>query len=203
MNRKTATHNTPDIYQVLVDKILAANPGYWTRQIRPGSMGPGPSRNHIPRAYIYAKTGNGVKEIMSATRHTAILKLYYLLARKQIIEGKSLKLDCNLGRILARTLSRFHGNKRIDWHNTKKQPLVLDQETGKMKYAKIIYFTSDTYCRVVWKKQGKIANESLYQFRPSKGNRAGKGFAGEFSTALKENPLLKTKFEQHTRDLNI
>lgn len=202
MNKTTATHNTPDIYQALVDQLMKDHPDYWTRTQKENENKK-MTRPHVPRAFVYVKTSNSVKEVISSTRHTAIIKLYFMLAREKVIRGEVLQLGQRLGKIRARRLTRYHGRKYIDWNQTKKQKKITDPVTGKIKYEKIIYFTSDTYCRVVWKKLGQIMNESLYTFVPSKGNRAGKGFKGQFSTALKENALLANKFEQQTRDINI
>jgi hypothetical protein len=195
MNKDKTTYNSADLYQYFVQELLKNNPNYWSKKTN------GRRKSRIPNAYIYTKQNGQVIEVFSFSRWTEVVKLYHLLGRKKVIDGHPLPLGANLGDILGRTISRFHGKKAINFSETKKQPMVLDPETGKMKRERIIYYDSDTYCRIAWKKLKRITNERIYKFQAAQGNAPGKGFTGEFSTALREDPILYTRFEQKLTDL--
>jgi hypothetical protein len=204
MNKNTATHYPSDIYEKWVDKFLQENPDCWSGSSRQKKR----KREFIYRSQdikIRKKKLNQGKEVvteMSFSRWLKIIEVYYLLARKDIINGRKVSLGHRLGRIRARTVSRNFKNKQINWVETKKQPLIPDPNIpGKLKRERIIYHTSETYCRIAWEKLRNIPNESVYKFIPS-GEGANKGgFKKEFKTALKENPLLKTQYKQCINEL--
>lgn len=193
MNKQRTTFNASDVYQLFVKQLLAENPEYWA----------GRSSYRQPYAFVYKKQGNEVVTVMSRKKWMTIVKTYYLLARKKVINGERLVLGHRLGAVCARTISRNFKNKQINFNETRKQPMVLDPVTGKMHREKIIYFTEDEYSRVKWERLGSITNERMYKFSPCKGRSAGKGFTGEFSTANKQDKLLARKYKQFTDELPI
>lgn len=195
MNTKTATYNATDVYETWVDNLLKENKTFWTRSSLAKKR---------KREFIFTKNNKVVGspiEVMSFTRWYKIVSLYFLLARKEVIKGRRIRLGYRLGAIRARTISRNFKNKQINWNETKKQPLVLDPVTKKMKRQRIIYHTSETYSRIAWEKLGSITNETYYKFVPSQGTKARGGFKQEFKTALKENPLLETQYKQCINEL--
>lgn len=193
MNKQTSTFNATDVYSKLVDKLLRENPTWW-------SISKGTKTRSVMR-----KLGNGiVQEVISQKRFMQVINLYYLVARKKIIRGESVRISHRLGIIQARTIQRNFNNKQVNWAETKKQPFVTDPVTGKVKRARVIYHMEDTYSRIGWErpKGGGIANEIYYQFKPAQGNSAGKGFTGEFSAALKADPLLQFRYKQFNDELS-
>lgn len=192
MNKKTATYNASDVYRAFVEEFIKNNPDHWK-----GFKG-----DRTPN--IYKKGPNDtVIVVMTQARWMKIVNLYYLMARKKVIAGERFNLGHRLGAIQARTIARNFNNKQIDWAETKKQPWVIDETTGKRKRARIVYHMSDEYSRIAWEKLGSISNETFYKFKPCKGNAVGKGFAREFSAALKADPLLARKYKQHRDELPI
>jgi hypothetical protein len=198
MNKKTATHNPSDVYEAFAQLVLKENPEAWPKHSRVKKR----KNNEI---FVMKKAGSIMvpEEIISIERWLRIVNLYYLLARKKVIAGGKFRFGHRLGVIQARTVSRNFNNKQVNWAETKKQPMVVDPETGKRKRAKIIYHTSETYCRIAWEKLGAITNERVYKFKPSKGNRSGKGFSGEFCAALRADPLLETRYKQFINELSF
>lgn len=184
-----------EMYQHFIGLLLKEHPEYWTKKVN------GPHKSRTPNAFVYTKKGNQVIEVFSYARWQKIVNTYYLLARKHVIDGGELNLGANLGVIKARTISRYHGNRKINFSETRKQPLIFDPAQNKMVRERIIYYDSDTYSRIAWKKLKRIPNERMYKFQPAQGASAGKGFTGEFSTALKENPILETRYEQKLSEL--
>jgi len=195
MNKKTATHNPSDIYEAFAQLLLVEDPESWPKHSRTKKR-----KNN----QIFRKAGRvDVEEVMSIERWLKIISTYYLLARRKVIAGERFCFGHRLGAIQARTVSRNFKNKQVNWNETKKQPLVLDPITGKQKRARIIYHTSETYSRIAWERLGAITNERIYKFKPSKGNRSGKGFTGEFCAALLADPLLQTKYKQFINELSL
>lgn len=195
MNKKTATHNPSDVYEAFAQIILNENPEAWPKHSRIKKR----KNNQI---FVHKKIGE-VEEVISIERWLRIVNLYYLLARRKVIAGEKFRFGHRLGIIQARTVSRNFKNKQVNWAETKKQPMVIDPVTGKKKRARVIYHTSETYSRIAWEKLGAITNERVYKFKPSKGNRSGKGFSGEFCAALKADPLLQTKYKQFINELSF
>lgn len=188
MNKKTATHNASDVYNAWITQMLEENPDLWTKYSK------ATERRH---EFVYKMNQKDEPiEVMSFARWRRIVQIYFLLARKAVIEGKRVKLGHRLGAIRARTISRNFKKKKIDFNETRKQPYVIDPITGRRHRAKIIYFTSDTYSKIAWEKLGSITNETLYKFVPSGGSKARGGFKEEFKTAMRENPLLSAQFKQ-------
>lgn len=194
MNKKTATHNASDVYNAWIIQMIQENPDFWIKYSKAKKR---------KNEFLYKKSlqKDEVIEVMSFTRWLRIIELYFLLARKAVIEGERVKLDHRLGGIRARTISRNFKKKSINFNETRKQPKVFDPITNRWHREKIIYFTSDTYSKIAWEKLGSITNETLYKFIPSQGNKARGGFKQEFKMALKANPLLPTKFKQCINEL--
>lgn len=192
MNKKTATHNASDVYKAFVQKLLQDNPEYWAIAKRGEPIS------------VWRKGPNKtVVEVISQTRWMLIVNTYFMMARKKVIAGGRFNLGHRLGAIQARTVTRSFHNKQINWQETLKQPIIDDPVTGKKKRAKIIYHMADRYSRIAWEQLKTIANETYYKFKPSKGNSTGKGFAREFSAALKADPLLEFKYKQFNNELPI
>lgn len=195
MNKKTATYNPSDVYEAFAQLILAENPDAWPKHSRRKKR----KNNQI----FQKKSRTEVEEIISIERWLKIINLYYLMARKKVIAGERFSFGHRLGAIQARTVSRNFKNKQVNWDETKKQAIIVDPITGKTKRERVIYHTSETYSRIAWERLGSLTNERSYKFRPSKGNRSGKGFTGEFCAALRENPLLETKYKQFINELSL
>lgn len=203
MNKTTATYNASDVYEKWVDKFLQEHPECWTsgnRSTRRRREFIFRSRKIRLRGKKVDNQGMEVEEVMRFLRYMRIVKLYYLIARREVIKGEKVRLGHRLGCIRARTVSRNWKKKRIDWNATKKQPLIEDPITGKKRRERIIYHTSETYCRIGWERVKSITNETYYKFTPSKVKGGTAGFKGDFKRALKENPLLATKYKQYIYD---
>jgi hypothetical protein len=192
MNKTTATHNSKDVYESYARKLLGYE-GYWAKYDR--------KKKHKMGSICRLGKNKTVVEVISLDRWAKITKLYFLLARRRVIQGETLKLGHRLGVLRARTVARNFKNKQVNFHETKKQPLIEDPITGKMKRAKIIYFNSDTYSRIAWEKARQLPNERIYKFIPSQGTNSRGGFKQEFKAALKADPLLETRYKQFTHEL--
>ena len=174
------------MWQKYVKDILATNPDYWTR-----------FEHYISNFAIYRKANNRVEEVMSYKRFKNIILSYFNRAKKAIIKGEAVNMQSGVGKICARRVERdFRKPKQrtIDWAKTRKQPLVFDETTQKMKYANVIYNTDDEWCRIGWHKAHRLVNEQVYEFKPSKSGNGSIGFANEFSKALITDPLLKYRY---------
>lgn len=204
MSKARATYRPSDIYEKWVDQFLEDNPDCWTVHSK---------STHRKREFIYkskdiklAKNkrdqGKEVITIMSFARWLKIIKVYYLSARKEVIAGKAVRLGHRLGRIRARTISRNFKKKSINWHETKKYPLIPDPDAPhKLKREKVVYFNSDKYSRIAWERLKSIPNEATYKFVPSGGTKQRGGFKQEFKTALKDNPALASQYKQFINEL--
>lgn len=181
-------HAVKHIWMAYAKKLMAEHPEYKKKG----------TKNMKDYDFIIYKIENFVKvEVTSYTRFRKIIEHYFDRAKIAIINGQALHIN-QCGKICARRIERDFRKKKgkvINWHKTKQQPLVPNAEGG-LSYAKKIYFTDDDYCRVAWFKPNDngIPNASVYEFTPT-GNDVDKaGFSGEFSTALKEDKLLKYRY---------
>ena len=198
MNKTSATYNASDVWEVWLDMMLKQNPEYWTIPNRKSKR----KRGHLYRARKRRKDPVALPhEVMNAARWFAIVNLYYLMARKEVIKGRRIRLGHRLGAIQAKRISRNFRNKQVNWGETMKQPYTINPETGRRKFEKMIYHTSETYCRIGWERLFSIKNETYYEFIPCQGGRNSGGFKREFITSLKENPLLETQYKQCTHEL--
>lgn len=196
MNKTTATHNATDIWEVWLDNYLKENPECWTTSCR---------AKRRSREFVYRQHGKiprqDYEEVMSFTRWLLIIRTYYLVARKEVIKGRKIRFGHNIGGIRARRISRNFKNKTVNWNETNKQPYTINPETGKKKFERMIYYTSDTYCRIAWEKSKNLLNKTYYKFVPSRGSKARGGFRQEFVESIKSDPLLQTKYKQFINEL--
>lgn len=164
--------------------------GYWTRFNKKARFG----SNYW--VYTKKKVGNRycVVEVINYKRFIKVLDTYFSKAREYIIYGDGLKIGAGVGTIQAKHVERNHANKKINWYETKKQPLV-DQPDGTKKYARVIYFTDDTWIRIDWMRANRLTNERSYKFDPSSEERAnGRGFMDLFKQANQRDPNLRLKY---------
>ena len=180
---KPKTYLSKDVYIAYATRLLKENPEYWSKYNRPRVM------SHY---WIYVKRKNKVVEVMNFDRWLSIIKTYVTKSMSCIIEGETLVLGHNLGRIAGKHIERNHENKQVNWEETRKQPKILSPVTGKMIPERFIYFTEDYYPRIGWFKTKKLTNETVYEFSPTSGKR---GFKTTFSKAHRENPLLKFRYQ--------
>lgn len=171
--------NCKEVYQAYADKLLKDNPGYW------GQYG-----QRIKNAKVFAHKGREVVEVISYDRFKEIVDKYFERARYYIIEGYEFNLGNSLGKIAARRVERNFKNKVINYAETSKQP---KNEHGKP--TRIIYHTEPDWCRIGWKKTGKVKNMHMYAFKPTPHDGQGKGFKYEFNQALQNNKLLRYRYE--------
>jgi hypothetical protein len=192
MNKTTATYNASDVYQAWLDKMLELNPKWWTMPNR---------ATRRKRDALFRVKDHCTEEVMTFARWYKMVSMYYLVARQEVIKGRRIQLGHRLGAIQARRVSRNFKNKQINWGETSKYPYIIDPVTGKRKYEKIIYHTSETYCRIAWERTRTLINERSYKFVPSQGGKHRGGFRRDFILALKANPLLETQYKQFINEL--
>lgn len=176
---KPRIYRARDVYKVYAKKVLERNPDYW------GIYG-----RKMHNFYIYRRAGTKVVEVINYDRFYDIMFAYITEARKHLVKGEMLMLGHNLGNIMARCVERTHSNKQVNWLKSMALPKVMNAE-GEMVH-QLVYFNDDEYIRMGWKKLGKITNETVYAFQPTRGKR---GFIRQFSTANMENPTLKRSYE--------
>jgi len=203
------THLVKHIWEAYAAKILADNPEYW-----------GKYHNKIHNFYIYHKLNyidtvygheivdgkrvqvprpiqtSKIVEIYSYTKFRKIVECFFDKAKTAIVNGEAVSIN-RCGKICAKRVERdFRSSSQrlVNWSKTRLQPKIFDPVAGKNKYAKLIYFTGDDWCRIGWYKPG-MRNETVYEFEPSNRNSgATTGFKHEFSEALTSNPLLKYRY---------
>lgn len=176
-----------DMWKAYATRLLDTNPEWWSRY-----------ENYTSNYAIYRKVGTRVEEVMNYKRFSTIIRAYFTRAKKAIINGDAVNMLSSVGKICARRVERDFRNKRqrrVDYGKTRQQPLVWSEEHQKMKYAHVVYYTGDDWCRIGWHKTQSIKNETVYEFRPSSTswNRTS-GFELEFSQALIKDPLLKYQY---------
>lgn len=174
-----ATYTCKEVYKTYAAKLIEDNPKYW-----------GEFKYRISNGVVYKRIKNTVIEVMSYPRFKEIIDKYFERARFYIIEGYELNLGNDLGKIAARRVERNFKNKQINYHETAKQP---KKEDGKP--VQIIYHNEPDWCRIGWKKTSKIRNIRDYAFAPTPHDGKGKGFKYEFNQALKNNSLLRYRYE--------
>lgn len=170
--------NSKDAYVAYAKQILKEHPEYWSKYA-----------NRVSHYQIFHKEGTKVVEILSYPRYMAVVKEYFKNAKHYVIEGKSLVLGNNLGRIAGRRVERNFANKQVNWKASEEKW----EKTGVRKGP--VYFTDDEWVRIGWTKTGKLKNRFLYRFSPAEGNSTGQGFKLEFTNANMENPFLKQRYE--------
>lgn len=208
MMRVPALHRwTPaQVYQAYVLELLEKNPpvvetikrrinGRTTtsKRITGGYWGKRNRSKDVTNFWIYTIVKNQVVEVINYDRWTKIMDTYFLKARDHIVAGFELHMGGKLGAIGPRHIERNFGKPRIDYFETKKQPMV-DCEDGKRRRKAIIYRTDDSYVRVAWRRACRIAGERSYEFKPSGSNTNGNSFQQQFSRANIDNPELKLSY---------
>lgn len=193
MRKGTDTYHLKDVWEWYSYKLLSANP-QWC----------GVNKDKIINYYIYAKyvDENGkrrVDEVLSYRVFMDTMKTFFDLAKTSVVyDGQALKLLGRLGSIAARRVERDHSKKVINYERTKQQPKVWNEEKQKEVPSKIIYFTTDDWCRIGWHKVRRwVQNLNVYEFRPAKDLRSGKGFDQIMVRALTENPSIKYKYKYY------
>jgi hypothetical protein len=182
-----------DVWEWYSYKLLSANPD-WV----------GVNKDKITNYYLYAKytDENGKKrfdEVLSYKTFMETMKVFFDLAKHEIVEdGGTFKLLGRLGSIAIRRVQRDHSKKVINYERTNQQPKVWNEEKQKMSPSRIIYFTTDDWCRIGWHKVRRwVSNLSVYEFKPAKDLRSGKGFDQILVKALTDNPALKFKYRYY------
>lgn len=188
MRSKPRTYYLKDIWESYAATLLAASPEWW-----------GIVHNKVQNYYLYRKYTddkgrNNVIEVFSYDKFRGIIETFFSLAKEAIIQGEALDMTSGVGKICPRRVQRNHTHKTINFHKTKLQPKVWSEEHGKEIRKKIIYYTSDDWCRIGWHKFGKMKNETMYEFTITKNAKSGVAFNQQFDKALKADPLLKYKY---------
>lgn len=171
-----------DIYAAYTKKLLQQHPEWW------GKREP---RLKLANCYIYCKEGNKVVVKMSWMIFKEVVERFYFSAKEAVIQGETLKLGSNLGRIRAVRIERDFSKPQVDWRQT-----FIQKIPGKDGQYQRIYHTTEDYCKIEWAKGRMIPNETCYHFSPAAANPlTKKGFKGEFKQALADNPLLKYRYK--------
>lgn len=184
-----ASYNVRDMWEAFIKEKLATNPEWWTK------------KNYTwgwSRFSLWKLENGRPVEVMSYERFNKIIRAYFNRAKKAIIKGEAVNMQAGVGKICARRVERDFRKKKqrnINWPRTKLQPLVWSEKKQRLEYANTIYFVEDEWCRIGWHKTESLANETVYEFKPTAVSSDKKhGFTMEFSTALKANPLLKYQY---------
>lgn len=186
---KPKMYYLPDVYRDYVAKLLKDNPhyrGYWSK------------KRSISNFWIYNMQSYHSKavEVINYDRWKHIMETYVIEARRRIVDGETLNLGHNLGRISARLIQRNFNNKgshAVNWPATFAKPRFLGDDGVTMVVQKVFY-TEDEYLRIGWDKNKMLTNETVYEFRPSRGRI---GFKTQFTVANSENPMLKHRYRYY------
>lgn len=179
-----------DIWQAYALKLLKENPTWWSRYSKKLKC------SHYSIGYT---TPQGIQvEVINYSRFRKTIEYYFDRAKRAIIQGECVNMTSKVGKIYVKRVERDFRKDRqrkIDWGKTRQQPMVWSEEKQRMVYSKVIYFSTDEWCRIAWIKNGAIPNETVYKFSPSSRNSAGTtGFKLEFSEAQRTDPLLKYRY---------
>jgi hypothetical protein len=174
---KPRNHLVTDIYKAWCAKKLKEDPSlslvydhrYRAHELRVLVSG---------RVKVSNRVVNEGVVVMSYLLFRTILEAYNKEAIKLIIEGEALELGNRMGYILAKRRGRNYNRKKINIHATK---LARIEEPDHPP----IYYTSEDYCMLSWKKPKSITNERVYSFI------AAPTLKRAFKKALYENSLLK------------
>lgn len=184
----TKTHHVKEIWQSYAVTLLGANPEWW------GVPYKRVKNYFLYRKYTDEKGRNNVIEVFNYKTFKRIVEMYFSLAKDAIIRGEALDMTSGVGKICARRVERNHAHKTINFAKTMQQPMVWNEELGKEVRKKIIYHTSDDWCRIGWHKFGKMKNETMYEFVITKNLKSGEGFNQMLVQALTKDPFLKYKY---------
>jgi len=178
-------HYLKPVYADYAQKLLEKHPDWWGKYCKKIKM---------KNCYIYARGRDGKPVLkMSWFMWKEIVSSFFYKAKDAIIQGETLRMGSNLGKIRAIRVERNFSKPAVDWGTTFREG--IRGEDGKLKR---VYFTAEDYCRIAWRKFGMIPNETSYSFDPATRNMAtNKGMKYEFSQALMENPLLKFRYKYY------
>lgn len=176
-------HSIKDVYAIYVTKLLDAHPTWWGKYEK---------RVKRKNCYICAKENGKVIIKMSWFIWKDVIEVYFHKAKNAIIQGETLRLGANLGKIRGARIQRDFTKPVINWRET------FNGEKGPDGKFIRVFRTEDDYCRIEWNKFGIIPNETNYHFKPAGRNMTTKkGFTAEFSKALTEDPLLKYQYKYY------
>lgn len=187
MRKQPKIYHAKDAWRGYANQLLALNPDWW-----------GKYHLLLDNYYIYRRVESDgkmiVEEVFSYAKFRQILDEFFIAAKQAVIEGEAVNLGNCVGKVCARRVERDHSNPQINWGRTALQPKVFNEKTGKMAPKKLIYFTEDDYCRIGLHKTGRIKNETVYEFAPTRDNKTKTGFRQEFAAALSSNMLLRFRY---------
>lgn len=174
-----------NVYAHFAEKLLKENPDWWSKYEK---------RLKLKNCYIYAQGPNGKPVLkMSWLLWKEIVERFYFKAKNAIIEGETLRIGGNVGKIRGIRIERNFNKPVVNWGETHRAN--IRQPNGKLKR---VFYTEEDYCRIQWAKFGMLTNESCYNFDPAKENMAThKGFTAEFIQAQKDDPLLKYRYKYY------
>lgn len=171
---------TTDVYKWYVEEQLKKNPKLFTRYDKTLSM------KGIKLLMTKEPSGKEVI-VMSYTMFRSIVEKCNKLIVDTLLKGEKFYFGKSLGHIQGSRIERNFNKRIINYTETNK----LRAETGDKDIK--VYHTSDTYCRIAWKKLRTLLNSSVYEFKPTK------GFRKTFSKTLMDNPLLQYTFPLYKR----
>lgn len=192
-------HFIKDIWVAYAEKLLKQNPGWCSRY-----------HNKIKHYYLGYMKGEGKNQVFVQVfcyaQFRRVLEFYFDRAKAAIIAGEAVNLNGKLGKIVGMRIERDFrspGQKMINWDKTRKIEKVWDPVRLKMAYPKMVYYTSNDYCRIGWLKNRMVENETVYKFSPTEANASRTtGFKLEFSQAQEKDPLLKYIYLYQPLSLN-
>lgn len=179
------TWNARAIYLDFVEKLLKANPDYWTKYSKSCRM------RHF---WVYTTNNNKLIEIINFDRWKDIMHAYFMSARIHIIGGEGLNMGNFVGKIFPKRVERNHKNKQVNWKATHARPKVWNEEKQKWLPDVMIYYVDDEWIRISWSKTKQLPNETVYTFIPCSGSKVSKGFQEQFSQENNKNPTLKLNY---------
>lgn len=144
---------------------------------------------------LYERSFNGPdKQIMNYGLFRTIIELYNRRAIEFIIEGYELNLGSSLGYLFPATVERSFSRPKVDVHAT----LVARKKEADHPP---IYFMTQEYSLVRWRKRSRLRNESVYVFRSAGSGKKCKnlGLKRSFSKALVANPILSYNYKYYGR----
>ncbi len=188
-SRRKMTHSAESIYLDYVAKLLRANKNYRSASFN------GRSSFKIYEIVIDEEGKKQKKPVIDYKLFKSVLSEYNKAARVKLLQGKTLDLLNNLGKLYFKLIERNPKNPVIDWGESKKlKQLLIDKGKfveGKTKW--LVYFADDNYVKLGWQK-GAITNKSVFDFEMAGSNTTVGTFVYMTIKTLKEKPYLKSLY---------
>lgn len=179
LQRKPKNHTVVDMYKAWCAQKLKEHPNYFEKYDNFTRSASWCGRIRV----IYKKENGKEVMVMSYAMFRLIIEMYNKYAADAIIHGRRFDLGSKLGYLFPARVERSFARPKFD-------VIATMQTRKKIPDHPAIYHLTPDYCMVKWQKYYQTKNESVYTFITARHT-----FREAFSTANKQNPILKTNYK--------